>query len=40
MEQCQNCNKEFEDVNLEKFGSELSKRIYCNECVDKLTLTH
>jgi hypothetical protein len=29
---CIECKKEFEDIN---YINELSKRIYCNECVEK-----
>lgn len=32
--ECFLCKKEFEDINFEQFGNKLSKRIYCNECVD------
>ena len=31
---CINCKKEFEDKY--KSVNELNKRIYCNECVDKI----
>ena len=33
---CQKCGRMFNDVYFEKFGTETSERIYCNQCVIKL----
>ena len=32
---CQECKKEFEDFNYNKFGTPLSKRVWCDDCATK-----
>jgi uncharacterized CHY-type Zn-finger protein len=33
---CYRCEKNFEDKNYSKFGSRNAKRLFCNDCTNKL----